>query len=83
MKPFLKIVFLLISVNVYGQLNEKDILISFGDEKDECGYKNLKGEIIIPLGKYSLCFTDTFRTYAIVLSDSGFIAINQTLVRTL
>jgi len=56
-----------------------DYLISFVDTvKDEYGYKNQNGDIVIPLGKYSICFTDTFRTYAIVLkSHSGFIAIDR------
>ena len=40
--------------------------------------KILRGEIIIPLGKYAICFTDTFRTYAIVLkSHKGFVAIDR------
>lgn len=37
---------------------------------DACGYRNGAGKIVIPLGKYSYCWTDTFRKYAIV-SDSG------------
>lgn len=45
-----------------------DYLVSFFDSvKDECGYINQKGEVIIPLGKYERCSTDTFRTYAIVV----------------
>jgi hypothetical protein len=32
----------------------------------------------IPFGKYPICYTDTFRTYAIVLkTDEGFIAIDR------
>ena len=43
-----------------------DYLISFNDTiKDQWGYKNQKGEIVIPSGKYARCFTDTFKTYAI------------------
>jgi hypothetical protein len=45
---------------------------------DGYGYKNLYGDIIIPAGKYSFCFTDTFRTYAIVsLPPKGFVAIDR------
>lgn len=46
-----------------------------------CGYKNSKGQIVIPIGKYSQCFTDTFKTYAIVmdkkLTDSKIVAIDR------
>ncbi len=42
------------------------------------GYVNLKRDTIIGLGKYSYCFTDTFRTYAFVATkDSGIVAIDQ------
>jgi hypothetical protein len=56
-----------------------DYLVSFNDTiKDEYGYKNQSGEIVIPLGKYTRCFTDTFNTYAIVArQNSGFIAIDR------
>jgi hypothetical protein len=56
-----------------------DYLISFNDTaREEYGYKNLQGEIIIPGGKYSMCFTDTFRTYALVLKPGdGFVAIDR------
>ncbi len=66
--------------NVSGQMtSDKDILISFVDTvKDEYGYKNLNGDTIIPLGKYSICFTDTFKTYAIVaIPHKGFVAIDR------
>lgn len=43
-----------------------------------CGYINLEGETIIPPGKYSICFTDTFRIYAIVTSpEKQFVAIDR------
>ena len=59
-------------------LNE-DFLILFVDSTDDkCGYKNLQGDVIIPLGKYNMCFTDTFKSYAIVTSlDHGMIAIDR------
>lgn len=61
---------------------ENDIdnyLLSFSDpQKNECGYKNSKGNVVIPAGRYGMCFTDTFRTYAIVLKPSvGFVAIDK------
>jgi WG containing repeat len=67
-------------LNAIGQTSlNKDILISFFDkEKDEYGYKNLKDETVIPLGKYSFCYTDTFKTYAIVaIPLKGFAAIDR------
>ena len=60
-------------------IKNNDYLISFNDTiKDQWGYKNQNGEIVIPLGKYTRCFTDTFKTYAIVVKqNSGFIAIDR------
>lgn len=60
-------------------IKHNDYLVSFNDTiKDEYGYKNQNGEIVIPLGKYARCFTDTFKTYAIVVKqNSGFLAIDR------
>ncbi len=54
-----------------------DYLILFTDTiTTECGYKNSKGDIVIALGKYEMCFTDTLKTYAIVVKPTiGFVAI--------
>ena len=71
---------LLCSFTTFGQFNKSnDYLLSFVDTtKDEYGYKNQNGDTVIPLGKYNICFTDTFRTYAIVLkSNLGFVAIDR------
>ena len=63
-----------------------DYLVSFSDDSlfspgTSCGYKNSKGEIIIPKGKYSYCFTDTFKNFAIVsddkLTNSKVVAIDR------
>jgi hypothetical protein len=44
----------------------------------EYGYKNAAGKIVIPLGKYATCYTDTFRNYAIVWqSGKGIVAIDR------
>jgi hypothetical protein len=83
--PMLRLLFLIfcfslsISSNFAQPTKKNDILILFADSvKDEYCYKNLKGDIIIPFGKYSFCFTDTFRTYAIVLKAyKGFVAIDR------
>ena len=57
----------------------EDYLLSFSDTiNDTYGYKDQKGDTIIPLGKYTMCFTDTLRTYAFVLkAQSGFVAIDR------
>lgn len=64
----------------FGQTNNsKDYLVRIaGTIKDEYGYKNLSGDTIIPLGKYVICYTDTFKTFAIVLTQqNGFVAIDR------
>jgi hypothetical protein len=56
-----------------------DLLISFFDSTNHTyGFKSLHGKVVIPAGKYDLCFTDTFRTYAIVLLPHvGFVGIDR------
>ncbi len=71
--------FISISI-VLGQATvEKNPLILFVDTTaGEYGYKNLNGDTIIPLGKYTICYTDTFKTYAIVaVPYKGFVAIDR------
>jgi WG containing repeat len=71
---------LLINLASVGQLKKNsNYLVSFVDSvKGEYGYKNINGDAIIPLGKYSFCFTDTFRTFAIVTKPHfGFVAIDR------
>ncbi len=60
-------------------VKNKDYLISFTDTiTNECGYKNSKGNIVIALGKYEKCLTDTLKTYAIVVKPTiGFVAIDR------
>jgi len=41
------------------------------------GYLNAQGDTVIPLGKYNFCFTDSFKTFAIVASKEGVIGINR------
>ncbi|MDF2454845.1 MAG: hypothetical protein K0R51_838 [Cytophagaceae bacterium] len=64
----------------YGQLSKPDdYLIRYVDTiKDEAGYKNREGKIVIPAGKYATCYTDTFFTYAIVsIPKKGLIGIDR------
>lgn len=65
---------------MFGQSKKnKGYLLLFSDTtKDEYGYKNQNGDTVIQLGKYNFCFTDTFRTYAIVADKHfGFVAIDR------
>jgi hypothetical protein len=56
----------------------KDFLILKTNNKDQYGYVDSKGAIIIPFGKYPMCFTDTFRSFAIVEKPkSGFVVIDR------
>lgn len=80
----LVIFFCLLLINSFSSckppiVKNNDYLIFFTDSITENqGYKNTKGEIVIPAGKYSKCFTDTFKTYAIVVKpNAGFIAIDR------
>jgi hypothetical protein len=71
---------LLYTLSSCGQNNRsKDYLFLFSDTaKDECGYKNQNGDTIIQPGKYKFCFTDTFKTYAIVMDKNfGLVAIDR------
>ncbi|MEE4197890.1 MAG: WG repeat-containing protein [Bacteroidales bacterium] len=58
------------------------LLKTINAEKDEfgvpCGYLNLKGDTIIPIGKYAYCFSDTLKHFAIVLDqENNCIAIDR------
>ena len=66
--------------------NYTDYLVSFYNDSvftpgTSSGYKNLKGEISIPIGRYSNCFTDTFKNFAFVydakLTNSKIVAIDR------
>lgn len=59
-----------------GTTNYPYLLHVESDEGDH-GYVSPRGDTVIAMGKYSYCFTDTFRTYAIVTGKKGFIGIDQ------
>ncbi len=54
-------------------------LLRFEDDQTGMqGYKYTDGTVAVAAGKYPFCFTDTFRTYAIVAHpDFGIAAINR------
>lgn len=44
----------------------------------ETGYLNLKGDTVVSSKKYAMCFTDTFRNFAVVAMPNGqFTAIDR------
>jgi hypothetical protein len=55
------------------------LLVTQPDSTGETGYRNGNNEVIIPLGKYAQCLTDTFRTHAIVLTkgDNKWVVIDR------
>ncbi len=60
------------------RIQNNDYLVLFEDTvTNKNGYKNVKGDIVIPTGKYVRCFTDTFRIYAFVVKWGGFVAIDR------
>ena len=71
--------YILILFGLLSYSKNNEILVRVIDEnKDQSGYKNLKGEMVIPFGKYVICFTDTIKNYGVVLkSGGGFIAIDN------
>lgn len=74
--------FILVFTGLIGcasSVKHDDYWVAFADaEYDNYGYVDHNGKVIIPLGKYTMCFTDTFRTYAIVLKqNAGYIAIDR------
>lgn len=58
---------------------DKDVWIQqYNSETDQFAYVDTKGKVKIPFGKYAICYTDTFRHYAIVLDrQKGFIGIDK------
>jgi len=48
------------------------------DDWEKYGYADSKGETVIPLGKYGICYTDTLKNFAVVLIDrKGFFGIDR------
>lgn len=57
--------------------SKKGVLVLIESEEGLQGYVDEKGDTVIAMGKYSYCFTDSFRNFAIVASDKGLIGINR------
>jgi hypothetical protein len=61
-----KVIFLvglMISLKTTGQeRTNKGVLILLSDSATNTyGYRNESGKIVIPMGRYPVCYTDTFR----------------------
>jgi len=57
--------------------NDGNILVLYTDKNEQTGYRKLSGKVVIPAGKYTYCFTDTFRTFALVSTKKEIIAIDR------
>jgi len=79
MKYIIVILIFVIASDVTSAQTQKDVLHLITDTaKDEHGYANERGDTVIPLGRYPMCFTDTFNKFAIVLmSGKGFVGIDR------
>jgi len=66
---------LTITIACFSQSKEDYLIKVFKGKYDqvgvESGYMNLKGDTIIPFGKYYYCYTDTLRNFAIVMKNKG------------
>jgi hypothetical protein len=74
----MKIPVLLVGMLIAASCQKKkgDYLVKvYEGEFDEVGvpsgYRNLKGDTVIPVGKYYYCYTDTLREFAIVTEKKG------------
>lgn len=55
-----------------------EYLLSAQNKQGDYGYVNLKGDTIVPFGKYLMCYTDTFKNNAIVTDRKmGMVAIDR------
>lgn len=71
--------FLLMATFVFSQ-KENDYLVVVWDtiHFSECGYQDATGKMVIPMGRYPICMTDTFTNFAVVYkSNKGYIGINR------
>jgi WG containing repeat len=74
---FIGIIFAL-SNNVFGQNQMGPLHLLRDSLTDQFAYLNSAGDTVIPLGKYSFCFTEVFDKYAIVsLPGKGFVGIDR------
>jgi hypothetical protein len=70
---------ILFTISCYGVASDSSIWILHVDTiTKEGGYMNETGQIVIPAGKYAMCYTDTFKTFAIVAKRNvGIVGIDR------
>ena len=62
----------------FGQKSHDFLQRIVDTSRDEYGYINTKGDTVIPIGKYAICYTDKFYKFAIVsLRDRGIVGIDR------
>ena len=68
-----------LSISAFAQNNDDYLVVDWDTiHYSECGYLDKDGNTVIPRGRYPICLTDTFRTFAVVYkSNRGFIGINR------
>lgn len=59
----------------FGQ--KKDVLHLVTSKTNQYGYANSKGKMVIPFGKYQMCFTKKFDQFAIVGTSEGLVGIDR------
>lgn len=75
----MKKVFLLISVTLLivsggcSQSKKAEFLTLVCEKNDDskCGYEDSNRKIVIPIGKYSYCYTDTLKDFAVVMDKNN------------
>ncbi len=73
-----KLLFFLVLTMLLACNQQKKYLILTVDADFRQGYLNQNGDTIIPFGKYKMCFTDTIKTFGVVVDEnSRFIAIDK------
>ncbi len=75
-------VLLLLSTAAFSQdkdtLDDDYLVVAWDTIYMNCGYVDKAGEYVIPQGRYPICMTDTFRTFAVVYKPNrGFVGINR------
>jgi hypothetical protein len=66
------------SINVWSQSSKKALYRIKDTATGDYGYVNAKGDTIIPIGKYDMCFTEQFYKFAIVIAKGkGLVGIDQ------
>lgn len=71
--------FLVINTCTFGQSKKDEYWIRVVDSTtDQYGYEDRSGKMAIPFGKYSIIYTELFKTHAIVFKEGeGFVAIDR------